>query len=281
MTEHPERKLSAAETVRVELEREINDGILVPGDVLDEEALATRFGVSRTPVREALLHLSVLGVVTIAPRAGIFVSRLSMPELLALTEMLAELEAACAKLATRRIGQDEAAALKQVHQESLAYEETGDVQGYARCNARFHEILYQACRNAPLAAEIARIRSRTRVYRRSVFQNQLRIRKSREDHGRILEAILAGDANAAAEAALEHIAGSLRDLTDMISHVPTQLLAVDADYPGRYGREQQRETVLQALELNSHGPSTTEAPDPSGDAKMRKTGAGRLRKAKV
>ncbi|WP_414695397.1 GntR family transcriptional regulator [Paraburkholderia sp.] len=104
--------------------------------------------------------------------------------------MLAELEAACAKLATRRIGPDEAAALKQVHQESLAFEETGDVQGYARCNARFHEILYHACRNAPLAAEIARIRSRTRVYRRSVFQNQLRIRRSREDHGRILEAIL-------------------------------------------------------------------------------------------
>lgn len=281
MTQSPERKLSAAETVRVELEREINDGILVPGDVLDEEALATRFGVSRTPVREALLHLSVLGVVTIAPRAGIFVSRLSMPELLALTEMLAELEAACAKLATRRIGQDEAAALKQVHQESLTYEETGDVQGYARCNARFHEILYQACRNAPLAAEIARIRSRTRVYRRSVFQNQLRIRKSREDHGRILEAILAGDADAAAEAALEHIAGSLRDLTDMISHVPTQLLAVDADYPGRYDREQQRETVMQALTQNSHSTSASKPSVSSADTSVAHTKTGKIRKTKV
>lgn len=257
MSQRTERKLSAAETVRVELEREINDGILTPGDSLDEEAIAARFGVSRTPVREALLHLSVLGVVTIAPRAGIYVSRLSMPELLALVEMLAELEASCAKLATRRIGPEEAAALRQIHQESLAFEESGDATGYARCNAQFHEILYQACRNAPLANEIARIRSRTRVYRQSVFQNQLRIRRSREDHARMVEAVLAGDASAAADAALEHIAGGLRDLTDMISHVPTRLLAVDADYPGRHSREQERETALRAL---TQGRQVTTAP---------------------
>jgi len=239
-----ERKPSAAETVRMALEREISDGALIPGDSLDEDALALRFGVSRTPVREALLHLSVLGIVTIAPRAGIYVSRLSMPEVRALTEMLAELEASCAKLATRRIGPEETAALKQIHQESLIYEENGDAQGYARCNARFHEILYQACRNAPLAAEIARIRSRIQVYRQSVFQNQLRIRRSREDHERILNAILAGDAAKASEAMLDHIMGGLPDLADMISQVPSRLLSDDAGYPGRQDREQLRKKTV-------------------------------------
>lgn len=278
MSQPTERKLSAAETVRVELEREINDGILVPGDSLDEEAIAARFGVSRTPVREALLHLSVLGVVTIAPRAGIYVSRLSMPELLALVEMLAELEASCAKLATRRIGPEEASALRQVHQESLAFEESGDAAGYARCNAQFHEILYQACRNVPLANEIARIRSRTRVYRQSVFQNQLRIRRSREDHARIVEAVLAGDASAAADATLEHIAGGLRDLTDMISHVPTRLLAVDADYPGRHSREQERETALRALAQGRHG---TAAPKAKAVPSAAESDAPRARRVKA
>jgi DNA-binding GntR family transcriptional regulator len=242
-----ERKPSAAEIVRCSLEKEISDGILIPGDALDEEALASRFEVSRTPVREALLHLSVLGIVTITPRVGIHVSRLSMPELLALTEMLAELEAACTRLATRRIGAEESAALKQVHQESLAYEESGDALGYSHCNARFHEILYQACRNAPLASEIARLRSRTRVYRRSVFQNRVRIRRSREDHARILEAILSGDAAAASAATLDHVIGLQQDLADMISHVPNRLLADDADYPGRHSREQQRESALRAF----------------------------------
>lgn len=269
VTQRDERKQSAAETIRMEIEREINEGVLTPGDPLDEEALAGRFGVSRTPVREALLHLSVLGTVTIAPRAGIYVSRLSMPELLALIEMLAELEAACAKLATRRIMPDEAEALKRVHQESLAFEQSGDAGGYARCNTQFHEILYQACRNAPLADEIARIRGRTRVYRQSVLQNQMRIRRSREDHGRILEAVLAGDAGAAAEAALQHLAGGARDLTDMISHVPTRFLAVDANFPAKQSREQQREAVLRAL-----SPETETAPERAMTPRQR-TASGR------
>jgi DNA-binding GntR family transcriptional regulator len=258
------RKPSAAETVRLALEREISDGVLIPGDVLDEEALAARFGVSRTPVREALLHLSVLGIVSITPRVGIYVSRLSMPEVLALTEMLAELEAACAKLATRRIGAEEATALQQIHQESLVHEESGDAQGYAHCNARFHEVLYRACRNAPLANEIARIRSRTRVYRQSVFQNQLRIRRSREDHARILEAVLSGDAAAASEAMLDHIMGGQRDLADMISHVPPRLLADDADYPGKRRRERPQEGVRRSAGQDAPSLSATKTPKGQG-----------------
>lgn len=245
MNQQIEQKLSAADTVRLTLEKEISDGILVPGDALDEDGLAARFGFSRTPVREALLHLSVLGVITIVPRVGIYVARLSLPELLALIEMLAELEASCAKLATRRISPEQAAALKKIHEESLVCEESGDAQGYARCNAQFHEILYQACRNEPLAREIARIRGRTRLYRQSVFQNQLRIRRSREDHERLLQAILAGDASAAYDMALAHIAGGAKDLADMISHVPRQLLAVDPDYPGRLHRERPQEDIFQ------------------------------------
>lgn len=267
MTQDAERKLSAAETVRLELEREISEGILIPGDLLDEETLAARFGTSRTPVREALLHLSVRGMVTIAPRSGIFVARLSMPELLGLIELLAELEAACAKLATRRLTQEEAEALKRIHKESVAFEESGDAQGYSRCNAAFHEILYQACRNAPLAAEIAHIRSRTRVYRQSVFQNQLRIRRSREDHAQILEALLAGDAPAASAAMLEHIAGGVRDFTDMISHVPTRLLAFDADYPGKQSQEQQRKTARQTLAQGGHSMAGAKTSKASADTK--------------
>ena len=254
-----DRKLSASETVRLELEREISQGVLLPGDPLDEEALATRFGMSRTPVREALLYLSVRGIVTIAPRAGIYVSRLSIPELLGLLELLAELEAACVKLATRRLSGEEAEALKRVHDESQACEESGDAQGYSRCNAEFHEILYRACRNAPLAAEIAHIRRRTQVYRQSVFQNKLRIRQSREDHGRIVEAVLAGDAMAAYASMLEHIAVGGRDFADLLTRVPAELLASEADYPGKHSLDQQRRDARRVLASAKPGtkPSAT------------------------
>src|SRR5215207_4994274 len=74
-----EPRLSATQLVRQSLERDISDGTLMPGDALDEDALSARFEVSRTPVREALIHLSVRGLVSIIPRVGIHVARLSIP----------------------------------------------------------------------------------------------------------------------------------------------------------------------------------------------------------
>ena len=63
----------------------------------------------------------------------------------------------------------------------------------------------------------------------------------------IVDAVLAGNVTAASEAMLAHIAGSVRDFTDMLAHVPTRLLATDADYPGRQSQEQDRETVRRSL----------------------------------
>lgn len=242
-----DRKLSASEAVRCQLEADISSGTLMPGDTLDEDALATRFGVSRTPVREALLQLSVRGLVTIAPRAGIYVSRLSIPELLGQLELLAELEGACAKIATRRLATDEAAALQRVHERSAAFEDPPDAQGYSRANAEFHEILYRACRNTALSGEIVHIRRRIQIYRRSVFQHTVRIRRSREEHAKILAAMFAGDALAAGQLMIEHIAIGGRDLADFISNVPSHLLAVEADYPGRQALEQQRTAASRTL----------------------------------
>lgn len=270
MIQEEERKLSAAETVRLQLEKDISEGRLLPGSPLDEESLCARFEMSRTPVREALLHLAAVGLVTIVPRAGIYVARLSLTELMALVELLAELEAGCAKLATRRIDATEVAALKRVLRDSLACEKANDVQGYAHCNARFHEILYVACRNPAMAADIARIRARVRIYRRSVFENQVRIRRSRLDHTRIVEAIVDGDPDAAARFMLEHISGGLPDLSDMVSRASGTLLAADADYPGRQGHEQQRKDDLVALGGKAK-------PAPTARARQRLARAGEAR----
>jgi DNA-binding GntR family transcriptional regulator len=176
--------------------------------------------------------------VLIAPRAGIYVSRLSIPELLGLFELLAELEGACAKLATRRLTQEEANELRRVHEESLPFETDPDPQAYSAANARFHEILYRACRNDALMGEIAHIRRRTQIYRQTIFQSQARIRRSREDHGRIVQAMLAGDAVTAGQLMVDHISVGGRDLADWISTVPQRLLASDIQaYPGKHTAE--------------------------------------------
>ncbi|HMN78529.1 MAG TPA: GntR family transcriptional regulator [Burkholderiaceae bacterium] len=242
-----ERKLSASEVVRNELEADIGSGALMPGDSLDEDALAVRFGVSRTPVREALLQLSVRGLVTIAPRSGIYVARLSIPELMGLVELLAELEGSCAKLATRRLTQEEIGALHRVHEQSRVFEDPPDAAGYSHANAEFHEILYRACRNPALASEIAYIRRRIQVYRRTVFQNTARLRRSREEHAGILAAMTAGDALAAGQLMIEHIGIGGRDLADFLTTVPPHLLASEADYPGRRSLEDRRTAAVQAM----------------------------------
>mgnify|MGYP000293540029 CR=1 FL=1 len=90
-----------ANEIRNALQEEIESGKLPPGTALDERALALRFQVSRTPVREALQQLAVSDLVRIAPRQGVTVARLSISEVRAIMETVGELEALAAK-GTRR-----------------------------------------------------------------------------------------------------------------------------------------------------------------------------------
>ena len=98
----PKTTESLAEGVRTRLEKDILGGVLVPGQVLDERSLAEQFGVSRTPVRNAVAQLASQGLLRVVPRVGVVVPKLNIKELLSLLEMLAELEGICAKFAARR-----------------------------------------------------------------------------------------------------------------------------------------------------------------------------------
>ena len=86
------------EIVRV-LEDEIFAGGLIPGDRIEERAIAARFGVSRTPVRDAIGRLASLGLIEVKPRSGSYVAEMSLAELLQLFEVMANLEGLCARYA--------------------------------------------------------------------------------------------------------------------------------------------------------------------------------------
>ncbi len=97
-----EPALRRAEEIRQVLQAEIESGTLVPGTALDEKSLTERFGVSRTPVREALQQLATLELVRMAPRQGALVARLSVNKVRGMLELISELEGVVAMLATRR-----------------------------------------------------------------------------------------------------------------------------------------------------------------------------------
>lgn len=196
---------------------------LAPGSALDEAALCRRFGVSRTPVREALLRLAAQGYVKIRPRAGIYVTELAPQELLAMVEVLAELESMCARLCARRMDARQKDALQQVHADAHAAAECADVDAYEQANADFHAALHAGCRNAYLVDQLATLRLRTAPYRRYRFQDPARLKRSWREHDALVDALLAGDEDRAEQCAQAHITAGGREFADVVAVMPITL----------------------------------------------------------
>ncbi|MDW3686240.1 GntR family transcriptional regulator [Cupriavidus sp. CV2] len=208
---------SLQDRIREAIEEEIHAGKLRPGSQLDERALAEQFDSSRTPVREALLTLAAQGLVTIAPRAGIFVHRASVAELVAMFETLAEMEGVVARLATQRISESGRAALASAFEHGRAYVEAGDHPGYVASNRDFHDVLYHACANPYLADQIRMLRRRLSIYwRHRGLINPARVPGSFQEHGVIVAAVLDGNGDAAAAAMRAHISAGGKAIADLV-----------------------------------------------------------------
>jgi len=209
-----------AAEIRAALQEEIENGKLAPGAALDERALAERFQVSRTPVREALQQLAALDLVRIAPRQGVSVARLSVGKLRAILEAISELEASCAKLAARRIDD----ALRRRLDDALARCQDAAVNGgaaeYALANNIFHEAIYAGSRNEFLADQIRLARRLVQRYRPRDFQNPAQINKSLQDHLKIVRAIQSGDEALAAQAMALHVPAGSTGFSEFLAGVP-------------------------------------------------------------
>lgn len=191
--------------LREALEDDIVSGRLRPGQRLDEVGLAERFGVSRTPIREALIQLSVSGLVEIRPRRGAFVTLLGPRQLLESFELMAEMEAACARLAAQRMGPDDRKAIAAAHEACRAAVADDDHSGYYAANADFHGAIYAATGNRVLFGEASRLQRALQPYRRLQLNVPRRMAASFAEHQGILDALLAGAAVEASDLARAHV----------------------------------------------------------------------------
>ncbi|WP_011300906.1 GntR family transcriptional regulator [Cupriavidus necator] len=212
---------SRAEDIRATLEAEIEAGLLCPGAPLDERELALRFGVSRTPVREALQQLAAHELVSIAPRQGAAVARLSVGKVRAMLEYVGELESLAARLAARRGDEALHAALDAGLSLGRRVAATPGAAGYAAANAAFHEAIYQGCRNEILAGHIRAARRCLQRYRMRDFATGQQVAKSLEEHQRIADAIRAGDEQQAAAAMTLHVPAGTTGFAEFLATVPT------------------------------------------------------------
>jgi|GEM_PF-291690 len=227
----PEGSLSRQKELRSWLENEILDGRLGPGDAIDEQDMCTRFGVSRTPVRESLLQLASLELIEFRPRYGAVVKQMSVREIAAIWEVLTSLESFAAGLAARRMTPEDRLLLDSFHTSAHPFLESGDVKGYDDANKAFHETIYRGCCNDYLANQVMTIRRRLQPYRRFPFHRAGGIQRSFEGHQLVLDAIKAGDENKAAAAMREHVAGGLSFL-DLIAEFPPRGREVDKTMTG-------------------------------------------------
>ena len=201
----PARGRSHSSALKEQIEEEIATGVLIPGSRLDEIALAQRFGVSRTPVREALFQLASIGIVDMRPRRGAIVPDVSPQRLVEMFDVMSELEAMCGRLAARRMFEAQHADLIEAHQACEAAFQSEDPDAYYYRNEIFHHVIYAGTHNAFLAAQTSALHKRLRPYRRLQLRVRDRMRTSYGEHQCIVDGILAGDAELTAEAMRNHV----------------------------------------------------------------------------
>lgn len=205
MKTHSLEDLTHAERLASEIAASVLSGEFRPGLRLDEKMLADRYAVSRTPVREALRRLASTGLIEIKPRRGATVTRATPAQIEVLFGAMAEIEAACARLSALSMTPLERRRLESLHESMGKFVEQEDGEGFAAANLTFHTQIYVGAHNAIIADYASGLRRRLAPFRRAQFRTRGRLPHSHEEHGKVVDAILAGNATDAHAAMFRHL----------------------------------------------------------------------------
>ncbi len=196
---------TAADKLAESIVEAIFSGDFPPGSRLDEQQLAQRYSVSRTPVREALRQLAATGLIEIKARRGAFVTQVSPAQLEELFVAMGELEATCARLAALSMSPTERRRLQAFHEQMEELAKLNDARPFAEANHAFHTMIYGGSHNAVLAEITAALRRRLLPFRHAQFHLEGRPARSHAEHAAVVKAIIKGDAQAAHAAMLHHV----------------------------------------------------------------------------
>lgn len=191
---------------------------LAPGSWIDEQALALEYGISRTPLREALKVLASEGLVLLKPRRGCYVTELSEQDLDEVFPVMALLEGQVAEEATRRATSADFARLQAIHDELERHAAANDADRFFETNQRFHAALQEIAGNRYLAQLIDDARKVIKLTRRDSLRLDGRLRQSLSEHRDILQAVLARDSALAAQRMHAHLMSGRKALLLLASH---------------------------------------------------------------
>jgi len=192
-----ERPLIARRSLHDEIAALVRDmivrGELEPGARVPEQQLCARFGVSRTPLREALKVLGSEGLLTLLPHRGAIVAKVTPREIEELFPIMGALEALAGELACRRATAEEIDGIRDLHARMTERFAAGDRNGYARLNEAIHDAIFAAAGNSELTHLYAQLMVRIRRVRFIARMSPARWREAVEDHEAIVEALEARD----------------------------------------------------------------------------------------
>ncbi len=213
-------RATAASIVEDDLRRAIIAMRLKPGEALNEKIIAARFGVSRTPVREAMLRLKDDGLVEIFPQSGTFVARIplaSIPEAVVIRQALEAMAAERAALrrddgAIQRLE----ASIKDQRQAAAA----GDQSAFHDADEAFHALISEAAGYPGIWRLAQTVKAQVDRCRRLTLPVPGRMARVIDEHQAIVGAIMAGDGLAARDAIIAHLEAVLPDLSQMMAEQP-------------------------------------------------------------
>jgi len=221
------------------IEEAIVSGELQPGSVLRQEQLSERFGVSRTPVREALRKLAALGLVSFEPNRGVRVRTLTQEDLREAFLVRAELEALVTEEAARKLTPEALVELEEAEKrfarltkEVRSHEPGGGrrslMSDWMDANHEFHDVLYRVA-DLPYVESVAKAARRTftgtTVWAPVDDELDALYERNQAEHRAIRQALAAGSVAGARELAHEHVMHSFELLTTVLSHVSSDWAA--------------------------------------------------------
>jgi DNA-binding GntR family transcriptional regulator len=215
------RAIPASARIHGVLREQIVGMDIPPGALLQEKQIALACGVSRTPVREALLKLADERLVDIFPQYGTFVSRISVPAMRDAMMIREALERAAVRAAAACAGADEIAVLRGLLVEQHALHEAGRLAAFHAADESFHQTiseiaghpnLWRVVRQEKAHVDRCRILSLPQPGRRAMVLS---------DHAAIIDAIASGDPDAAEKAMLVHLGKVLPSVAALVQAYPT------------------------------------------------------------
>ncbi|MBL8429559.1 MAG: GntR family transcriptional regulator [Dechloromonas sp.] len=178
---------------------------LTPGTWIDEQKLAEEYGISRTPLREALKVLASEGLVDLRPRRGCYVTEISRQDTDDIFPLIAMLEGRCASEAVKRAKPADIAALKGIHEQLESAARDGRINEFFESNQEFHKKIQELSGNRWLLSVIQDLRKVLKLSRLHSLSLEGRLQQSLDEHRLIMAALQAGDAAKAEKLMHDHL----------------------------------------------------------------------------